>query len=114
VPHDVADDEDRAAVGLEERVVPVAPDLRLLRRCDVPDGDLGLVVLRGVGEQATLQPDSEVALLGVQRQCVQRDAGTAARHELERLFGAKVYLETTVKVDKEWQRRAHALDRLGL
>ncbi len=43
-----------------------------------------------------------------------RDAGTNARKELERLFGARVYLETMVRVDKEWQRRAHSLDRLGL
>lgn len=43
-----------------------------------------------------------------------RDAGTKARLELERLFGARVYLETSVKVDKEWQKRAYALDRLGL
>ena len=43
-----------------------------------------------------------------------RDAGTRARLELERLLGARVYLETAVRVDKEWQRRANALDRLGL
>jgi GTP-binding protein Era len=43
-----------------------------------------------------------------------RDAGTAARKELEQLLGARVYLETHVRVDPEWQRRAHALDRLGL
>ena len=43
-----------------------------------------------------------------------RDAGTAARQELEALLGARVYLETRVGVDPDWQRRAHALDRLGL
>jgi GTPase len=43
-----------------------------------------------------------------------RDAGTKARLELEHLFGARVYLETRVRVDPDWQRRAHALDRLGL
>jgi GTP-binding protein Era len=43
-----------------------------------------------------------------------RDAGTAARRELEALLGARVYLETRVRVDPDWQRRAHALDRLGL
>lgn len=43
-----------------------------------------------------------------------RDAGTAARRELEALLGARVYLETHVRVDPDWQRRAHALDRLGL
>ena len=43
-----------------------------------------------------------------------RDAGTTARLELEKLLGARVYLETSVQVDPDWQRRAHALDRLGL
>jgi len=40
-------------------------------------------------------------------------AGTQARAELEALFGAHVHLETKVKVERDWQRRAHALDRLG-
>ncbi len=42
-----------------------------------------------------------------------REAGTQARAELEALFGAHVHLDTKVKVDRDWQRRAHALDRLG-
>jgi GTPase len=45
---------------------------------------------------------------------VLKAAGTAARHELEALLGVQVHLETRVKVDPDWQRRAHALDRLGL
>ena len=40
-------------------------------------------------------------------------AGTETREELEILFGRKVYLELRVKVEKEWQRRPHALERLG-
>ena len=40
-------------------------------------------------------------------------AGTDAREELEFLFGRKVYLELRVKVEKDWQRRAYALERLG-
>jgi len=43
-----------------------------------------------------------------------RDAGTKARQELEVLLGTRVYLESRVRVDPDWQRRAHALDRLGL
>jgi GTPase len=39
--------------------------------------------------------------------------GTEAREEIELLFGRKVYLEQRVKVEKDWQRRAHALERLG-
>lgn len=41
-------------------------------------------------------------------------AGTNARHELERLLGVRVHLETSVRVDPNWQRRPHSLDRLGL
>jgi GTP-binding protein Era len=39
--------------------------------------------------------------------------GSEARVELERLFGAKVFLDLRVKVEKDWQRFDHALDRLG-
>jgi GTP-binding protein Era len=45
---------------------------------------------------------------------VLRTAGTAARRELEALLGVRVHLETHVRVEPHWQRRAHALDRLGL
>jgi GTP-binding protein Era len=45
---------------------------------------------------------------------VLKAAGIAARRELEALLGVQVHLETRVKVDPDWQRRAHALDRLGL
>ena len=42
-----------------------------------------------------------------------KDAGTAARLELEALLGIRVYLETSVRVDRDWQRRPDSLDRLG-
>jgi GTP-binding protein Era len=42
-----------------------------------------------------------------------REAGALARQELEALLGARVHLDTKVKVERDWQRRAHALDRLG-
>jgi GTP-binding protein Era len=45
---------------------------------------------------------------------VVKQAGTAARRELEALLGVRVHLETHVKVDPDWQRRPAALDRLGL
>lgn len=40
-------------------------------------------------------------------------AGTEAREEVEALFGRRVFLDLTVKVEKDWQRRAHSLERLG-
>jgi GTP-binding protein Era len=45
---------------------------------------------------------------------VLKAAGTAARRELEALLGMRVHLETRVKVEPDWQRRAGSLDRLGL
>jgi GTPase len=42
-----------------------------------------------------------------------KEAGSLAREELEALLGAPVFLDTSVKVERDWQRRAHALDRLG-
>jgi GTP-binding protein Era len=42
-----------------------------------------------------------------------KSVGSEARVELERLFGAKVFLDLRVKVEKDWQRFDHALDRLG-
>ncbi len=39
--------------------------------------------------------------------------GTLAREELEVVLGTKVHLELRVKVQKEWQRDARALTRLG-
>lgn len=42
-----------------------------------------------------------------------RAAGAEARGDLEKLFGAPVYVELRVKVEKDWQRREQTLDRMG-
>jgi GTP-binding protein Era len=39
--------------------------------------------------------------------------GSAARPEIERLVGGKVFLSLHVKVAREWQRDPKALGRLG-
>lgn len=44
---------------------------------------------------------------------VLKEACTNARKELEALLGTRVFMDTRVKVDRDWQRRPHALDRLG-
>ncbi|MBA3271782.1 MAG: GTPase Era [Acidobacteria bacterium] len=40
--------------------------------------------------------------------------GTAARHELERFFDARVYLDLHVKVRADWREDERMLDQLGL
>jgi GTP-binding protein Era len=42
-----------------------------------------------------------------------REVGTAARGQIEKLLGTKVYLELRVKVAKNWQRDPKQLGRLG-
>lgn len=43
-----------------------------------------------------------------------REIGTAARRELERELGTRVYLDLQVKVREHWRRDASLLDRLGI
>jgi GTP-binding protein Era len=42
-----------------------------------------------------------------------REVGTAARSQIEKLLGSKVYLDLHVKVAKDWQRDPKQLGRLG-
>ncbi len=42
-----------------------------------------------------------------------KTVGSEARVDLERLFGARVFLDLRVKVEKDWQRKDLSLDRLG-
>jgi hypothetical protein len=74
-PDDVADHQHGAPVGLQERVVPVAADLRGLGRRDVPHRDLHVVGLGRWREQAALQLLGEQPLLLEQPRVVERERG---------------------------------------
>jgi GTPase len=91
LPHSIA----VTAEEIEERTTKDGPllALRLVIRVERAS-QRGIVIGRGA------------ALL--------RKAGTDARLELEALLGVRVHLETHVRVDRDWQRRASSLDRLGL
>jgi GTP-binding protein Era len=45
---------------------------------------------------------------------VVRDVGAAARREIERELGARVYLDLQVRVRRHWRRDEALLDRLGI
>jgi GTP-binding protein Era len=70
-----------------------------------------LLVLRAV---VRVERDSQKGIVIGKGGSVIKEAGTAARLELEALLGTRIHLETHVKVEKDWQRRPDALDRLGL
>jgi GTP-binding protein Era len=60
-----------------------------------------------------VERDSQKGIVIGEQGATIRDAGTEARLETEALFGRKVFLDLRVKVEKDWQRRGHALQRLG-
>jgi GTPase len=70
--------------------------------------------LASVHASLIVERDSQKGIVIGRGGRVLRDAGTAARTELEALLGTPVHLMTRVVVDPGWQRRAGSLDRLGL
>jgi GTP-binding protein Era len=42
-----------------------------------------------------------------------KEIGQAARREIERFLGARVYLNLFVRVEKNWRRNPRALRRFG-
>jgi GTP-binding protein Era len=61
-----------------------------------------------------VERDSQKGIVIGRGGAVLKQVGTDARRELEALLGVRIHLETQVKVEPDWQRRAHSLDRLGL
>ena len=51
-------------------------------------------------------------IIGHQGQALKK-VSTEARRSLEKLFGKKIYLETFVKVDKDWRNNQHELKNFG-
>ncbi len=60
------------------------------------------------------ETDSQKAILIGKGGRMVREVGTAARRELERDLGTKVYLDLKVRVKPRWRRDESLLDRLGI
>jgi GTPase len=92
LPHSIAvtveEMEDDPAIPPRDDLLRLAVTIRVER-----DSQKGIVIGRG-GE-------------------VLKTACSNARRELEALLGTRIHMETRVRVDRDWQRRAQALDRLG-
>jgi GTPase len=116
-----------AAELVREQLLKVARDelphsITVVAEIDDPDADRGA---RGreadrdddpvlhVHARILVERESQKGMVIGKGGLVLKEAGTRAREELERLLGTRVHLETRVAVERDWQRRAHALDRLG-
>ena len=101
--------EQLLAFAREELPHSIAVTTDEVEERETADGPL--LVVRVI---VRVERDSQKGIVIGRGGAVLKAAGTAARHELEALLGTRVHLETRVKVDPDWQRRAGALDRLGL
>lgn len=77
-------------------------------------GDPGGADLLRYRVDISVERDSQKGIVIGRGGSVLKEAGSAARRELESLLGARLHLESRVRVEPHWQRRSHALDRLGL
>jgi GTP-binding protein Era len=106
--------EKLLAVARDELPHSITVSVEELGDLDDPDDwdDAGDGILR-LRADVRVERDSQRGIVIGRGGRVLKDAGTAARQELEALLGVRVYLETRVAVERDWQRRAHVLDRLG-
>lgn len=77
---------------------------------DYEERDDGLLEIRAT---IYVERDSQKGIVIGKGGSTIKAVGTEAREEVEALFGRKVFLELRAKVEKDWQRRAYALERLG-
>lgn len=78
---------------------------------DVSEREDGLVEVRA---QIWAETESQKGILVGSGGKMVHDIGTAARRELERELGARVYLDLQVRVRRHWRRDEGLLDRLGI
>jgi GTP-binding protein Era len=74
-----------------------------------PDG----TVLLDVRVDLFVERDSQKAIIIGRGGARLRDVGTRARQQIERLLGARVFLDLHVRVAKDWQQDPKQLGRLG-
>ena len=95
---------------LPHAITVVAEEIEPEGDADEPDEPDGVLRIRA---RILVARESQKGIVIGRGGAVLKEAGTRAREELEALLGTRVYLETRVAVERDWQRRAHALDRLG-
>lgn len=69
--------------------------------------------LVSIRAQIHVESDSQKAILIGKKGDMIKSIGQSSRRELEKIFGTRVYLDLTVRVEKNWSRDTRALRRLG-
>ncbi|MGD8226892.1 MAG: GTPase Era [Desulfobacteraceae bacterium] len=69
--------------------------------------------LMSILAQIHVESDSQKAILIGKKGGMIKSIGQASRRELEKIFGTHVYLDLSVRVEKNWSKDTRALRRLG-
>ena len=69
--------------------------------------------LLSISGRIHVEKDSQKGILIGKQGRMIKAVGRSARLELEKIFGMRVYLDLTVRVDKNWTKNTRALRRLG-
>ncbi len=116
-PEDMTSDQPEALLAAEfvrekylSRMREELPHSLAVKVEEMATRDDGLVTI-----QATVyvERNSQKGMVIGKGGTMLKRVGQEAREELERVLGAKVFLDLRVKVEKDWQKRDPILDRLG-
>jgi len=88
--------------------LPYASAVTVERIDDLPGKDLLMISAR-----VHVENESQKAIFIGRKGKMIRAVGRSARLDLEKIFGVRVYLDLTVRVEKNWTRDTRALRRLG-
>jgi GTP-binding protein Era len=88
--------------------LPYSSAVTVDRMEDKPDKNLLTVTAR-----IHVESDSQKGVLIGQKGRMIKAIGQSARRELERIFETRIFLDLTVRVEKNWSRDTRALRRLG-
>ena len=67
-----------------------------------------------ISARLVVERDSQKGIVIGRGGSLLKTAGSEARHEIETILGARVFLDLRVRVEKDWQQRPSIIDRLGM
>jgi GTP-binding protein Era len=85
----------------------------LVEQFDETERDVGPRGLVRIAATIVVERESQKAIVIGKRGTKLKEIGAAARHEIERLLGAKVFLQLFVRVEPGWTRTEAGLRRAG-
>jgi GTP-binding protein Era len=78
---------------------------------DIEEQDNGVV---RIDARLVVERESQKGIVIGRGGSLIKEAATEARLEIESLLGARVFLDARVRVEKDWQQRPGAIERLGM